>query len=332
MTTLVAVSTKDALVMGCDSLGSVSKDLIAPFELADFFDPQNHWEIKKDANGNPLLTNIRQILDLTESVPYNHMTHVSKLFSLEPLPMGIMTAGITSIGNRTIKSLISEFKRTDKAYVGNRLPTNYTVRSVGGRVKQFIWERYSNEYPEDRSKPLLEFLIGGYDKQSPIPSIYRIYMHRNELNATIDDFGIVFGGQMQEIQRIVFGTDIDNKYKIIHRSERLLNTYHELLSKHLKDNNTNIQLPKPNVYGNTLYFFNDEYDLDGFDARWGDFSEQNAIECVDFFINIMVKSQQFSSRLPTVGGDVHIALITKEKGFRYISGEELQHGEHFVEL
>ncbi len=332
MTTLVALSTKDAIVMGCDSLGSVSKDLIDPFELGNFFDSQDDWSIKKDADGNPLLTNIRQIIDLTESVPYNLMTHVSKLFSLEPLPMGIMTAGIASIGKRTIKSLISEFKTTDKAFVGKRTPTNFTVRSIGERIKEFIWERYSNTYPEDRVRPPLEFLIGGYDKQSPIPSIYRIYVHRNELNATIDDFGIVFGGQMQEIQRIVFGTDIDNKYKIIDRSLSLLNTYHELLSNHLKDNKINVELPKPKAYNKTLYFFNDEYDLDGFDAHWGDFSEQNAIECVDFFINIMIKSQQFSSRLPTVGGDVHIALITKEKGCRSISGEELQHGEHFVKL
>ena len=260
------------------------------------------------------------------------MTHVTKLCSLEPLPMGIMTAGITSIGNRTIRSLISEFKTTDKAFSGIRLPTNYTVRSVGDRIKQFILERYQAEYPEDRIKPSLEFIIGGYDKQSPIPSIYRIYISSNRLEKAIDDFGIVFGGQMQEIQRIVFGSDIQNKFKMIDRSSYLLHKYHELLSQHLNDSNINVELPKPNTYGNTLHFFNDDYDLDGFDARWGDFSEQNAIQCVDFFINIMIKSQEFSSRLPTVGGDVHISLITKEKGFRYISGEELKHGEHLVEL
>jgi hypothetical protein len=330
MTTLVVLSTKDSLVMGCDSLASVTKPLVNPWDLREFFD--DDFNIKTDDEGKTILNNLRQIYDKTEEIPSDHMTHVSKLFSLKPLPMGIMTAGITSISNRTIKSLIGEFKRTDKAFVGKRLPTNFTVRSIGERIKQFIWERYSNEYPEDRARPPLEFLIGGYDKQSPIPSIYRIYVHSNKLKATIDDFGIVFGGQMQEIQRIVFGTDIDNKYKIIDRSSKLLNTYHELLSQHLKDKNITIELPKPNSYVKTLHFFNDEYGLDGFDARWGDFSEQNAIECVDFFINIMIKSQQFSSSLPTVGGDVHIALITKEKGFRYISGEELRHGEHFVEL
>ena len=39
----------------------------------------------------------------------------------------------------------------------------------------------------------------------------------------------------------------------------------------------------------------------------------------------MIKSQQFSSMLPVVGGDVHISLITKEDGFRFISREEYEH-------
>jgi hypothetical protein len=332
MTTLVALSTKDALVMGCDSLGSVNKDLVDPYELFSFFDPHDDWNIKRDSDGNPLLANIKQIMDLTESIPYNHMTHVTKLCSLDPLPMGIMTAGITSIGNRTIRSLISEFKQTDKAFSQTKPPTNYTVRSIGDRIKRFIFSLYQTEYQEGGYKPALEFIIGGYDKQSPIPSIYRIHIESNELKGAIDDFGIVFGGQMQEIQRIVFGSDIENKFKMMDRSNYLLNKYHELLSSHLQDRGISEELPQADTYSDTLRFFNDDYDLDGFDARWGDFSEQNAIECVDFFINIMIKSQQFSSRLPTVGGDVHIALITKDKGFRYISGEELQHGEHFVEL
>jgi hypothetical protein len=332
MTTLVALSTKDALVMGCDSLGSVSKDLVDPQELADFFDPEDDWKIKRDSNGNPLLKDIGQIMELTRSIPYDHMTHVTKLCSLEPLPMGIMTAGITSIGDRTIRSLLSEFKQNDKAFSIKKAPTNYTVRSIGDRIRQFIYERYQAGYPEDRFRPPLEFIIGGYDKQSPIPSIYRIRIPENELRAAFGDFGIAFGGQMQEIQRIVFGTDFHNKLNMEDRSSFLLNKYHELLSRYLQDKGIKEQLPKADTYGALLKFFNDDYDLEGFDARWGDFSEQNAIECVDFFINIMIKSQQFSSRIPTVGGDVHIALVTKEKGFRYISGEELQHGEHFVEL
>ena len=55
-----------------------------------------------------------------------------------------------------------------------------------------------------------------------------------------------------------------------------------------------------------------------------------AIGCVDFFVDIMIKSQNFSSRLPTVGGEVHIALIIKNDGFRFISREEYEHEGYAV--
>lgn len=41
MTTLVALNTRDALVMGCDSLGTVTKRLVNPFDLMNYFDPDN---------------------------------------------------------------------------------------------------------------------------------------------------------------------------------------------------------------------------------------------------------------------------------------------------
>ena len=73
------------------------------------------------------------------------------------------------------------------------------------------------------------------------------------------------------------------------------------------------------------------WDIRGLDANFGDFSEQNAIDCVDFFIEIMIRAQAVSSQLPTVGGDVHIAVI-REDGFRFVSRQEWTHGDHSIEI
>ena len=331
MTTLVALSTKDAIVMGCDSLASETHPFVSVYDLVEFFDINNNFNLKLNKRGKPLLKNFDQIYNITQPIPYDHMTHVSKLFSLYPLEMGVMMAGIVSIGDRTVKNLIAEFKKSDPAFNVKSRTTNYTVNSVATRLLQFIMSYYDREHQPDRAKPELELIIAGYDKRKQIPSILRIKVHENKIEPTVNDFGIVFGAQMREIQRIVFGTDPTNKIKIAIRGEKLLEKYHRLLSKHLKANNISINLPRPSVYANKLFFF-DNWDLDGFEADWDDFSEQNAIECVDFFTNIMIKSQQFSSRLPTVGGEVHIALITKSEGFKFISREELRHGEHIVEI
>ena len=56
MTTLVALATKDTLVMGCDSLGSVNRTLVDPLHLVrDFFDPNDEWKLKSDEQGKPFL-------------------------------------------------------------------------------------------------------------------------------------------------------------------------------------------------------------------------------------------------------------------------------------
>jgi hypothetical protein len=332
MTTLVALATKDALVMGCDSLGSVTVPLIEPIKLSKYFNADDELSLKVDEDGKPILKNFNQITEMTELIPYNHMTHVSKLFSLWPLPMGVMATGIVSIGERTIKSLIGEFKTNDPAFSFPKKPTNYTVNSIGRRLLEFVWSHYSKEYKKQQYKPELELIIGGYDLQSQVPAVYRILVHDNKIETTIKQFGVVFGGQMKEIQRIAFGSDFENKVKMRLRSDYLLNRYYELLSKYLKEQKHDIILPKPSGYSNDLRFIDDKWDLDGFDANWGDFSEQNAIDCVDFFVDVMIKSQQFSDRLPTVGGEVHIAVICKFQGFRFVSAEEWRHGDHAISI
>jgi exosome complex RNA-binding protein Rrp4 len=44
----------------------------------------------------------------------------------------------------------------------------------------------------------------------------------------------------------------------------------------------------------------------------------------------MIKAQQFSGSIPTVGGDIHIAIITRANGFVWISKEEYTFRGHAV--
>lgn len=324
MTTLVALATKDALVMGCDSLGTETRNLINPSDLVkDFFVPEGEWKLKTNENGEPILRNFGDLMNKAQMVPFNSMTHVIKLFSLDPHKMGVMTTGISSIGQRTIRSLIREFKTREVFSSGK-------VKDVGQKLLEFIGGYFEKEFSGWSRKPDLELMIGGYDQEKEVPSICRISVNENKIEQTFPDdnpFGIAFGGQMQEIQRIVFGTDGFNRVKLIIRVSQLFEKYRSLLHDFLSKKGISEELPTYEVLGDDLNLFQN-WDLDGFDANWGDFSEQNAIECVNFFVEIMAKSQQFSSRLPTVGGDIHIGLITKDKGFKFISREEYIHEGH----
>jgi len=171
MTVLVALATKDALVLGCDSLGTIPKVLVDPFALiSEFFDSKNEWKLKIGTDGKTILQNVDDIYKKVRYVPFDHMTHVTKMFSFAPLEIGVMQTGIASLGDRTIKSLINEFKSKEPAFNNKKKPTNYTVKSIGKKLLNFINKFYKEAYSEERM-PHLEFMIGGYDKQKQVPSI-----------------------------------------------------------------------------------------------------------------------------------------------------------------
>ena len=332
MTTLVALMTKDALVMGCDTLGTITRRLVDPATLLEeFFDPTDDFKLKMTPDGVPVLSDVFQVMAKAQDVPYNHITNVPKLLGLQPMPMGVMYTGVTAIGERTVRSLIAQFRDEDKVIKRGASATNYTVKAMANRLMKFLKGHYDQSFPPGTFVlPQLELLVGGYGKADQTPVVYRLFVHNGEVQEALTpgSFGIVFGGQMKEIQRIVFGTDTRNKVMLAARVDTILGQYRTRAQERV-----GADLPAVddlNADG-LLDLFAEDFDLERFAAPWGDFSTQNAIECVNFFVEVMTKSQQFSEQLPTVGGRIHMAVVRKEDGFRLISGEEWEHGEHVIE-
>lgn len=58
-------------------------------------------------------------------------------------------------------------------------------------------------------------------------------------------------------------------------------------------------------------------------ANFQAFSLQDAIDYAKFLIRTTADFQRFSGRLPTVGGEIDIALITNRRGFRWIEQKPL---------
>ena len=331
MTTLVALASKDALVMGTDSLGTVTRQLLDPLDLLECFDPNDNFKLKVDDQGKPLLDNFSILMEQAQAVPYNQLSNVSKLFDLSPLPMGVMFTGTTSIGNRTIGKLVSEFKEKEPAFNADAEPSNYAVRVVGDRLLQALSQLYASTYPLPYDRPELELIIGGYDKLNYLPSLYRIDVREDtivEIFSSDSPFGVAFGGQKDWIQRIVFGTDENNQVSLAERVHDLLVDYHHKISAAVADAEIAFEVPHPDSWGDELNLFN-SWGLHGLDANIADFSEQNAIDCVDFFIEIMIRAQAVSSQLPTVGGDINVAVIRKD-GFRFVSRQEWRHRDHSI--
>lgn len=329
MTTLVALASKHCLVMGTDSLGTTTRGLINPYELSEFFDPGDSLKLRLGDDNKPVLTDLFQLIAKTKNIPHDQLLHVNKLFRVGTLPLGVAFAGITSIGPDTIRGLIAEFADGDRAI---KTKENYAVQTVARRLLAFLWAAYQAEYAEEYQREDLELLVGGYDRNKRWPVIVRIDVKANKLERTFGpgEFGIAFGGQKDWIQRIVFGTDTRNLVKLRLRTEDLLNLYREKVVEMLQSDGYNGEVPSPDAFGEELQLFH-EWGIEGLGANWAEFSEQNAIDCVDFFLDIMIRAQDVSPQLPTVGGNIHIVVIRKD-GYYPVTKEVWRHGEHEVPI
>lgn len=321
MTTLVALPTKDAVVMGCDSLGTVSRPMVDPRDLFGFFD--SGGALKVDGGGAPKLKSLSQIVDLAASFPFDHMTDVDKIIELSPLKLGVMFTGIASIGDRTVKSLLSDFISKDKAFKPDA--TNYTVKSIAKRLLESMQSHYQSEFSTLQApfRPNLELVLAGYSKTGPHPAIAKINLKRNEVEMQ-DPFWPVFAGQSREIERIVYGLDFQSFVRIEERHAELM----KALAEQTARMNGGTKVPDLTKQQRV---FTQDFRVPGITANWGDFSEQNAIDCVGYFVRIMEGAQRFSARMPTVGGAIHVALVDRQKGFRFISRREYSHEDHRVQ-
>ena len=335
MTTLVSLVTKDSAVLGCDSVATVVKPLVDPYKLFNIFRSRLNFDLQdydyEDLLDVNLDVTLRELHNLEINHPINHFSHVDKLFSLAPLKMGVMITGIAGLGNRTIKSLISEFIEENFNCSSIEEAKNCSLNDIAINLRQFISGPYTSGYPEEYGyPPSLEFILAGYSNNEMIPKTARITLPDGEPEFLNSEFGIMFGGQTKEIQRVIDGIDYSTRYRIDELIEAKLRHYHEKLTEYLTGQNITIELPDHSEYIGEKGPLGYNWDIEQFDADWGNFSEQNAIECVNWLVEIMSKSQQFSSSLPSVGGDINLAIITKKDGFRFVSKREYQVGAHSV--
>lgn len=297
-----------------------------PFNFVEkFLDEKKNYVMKLDKKGKPLIKGLDDLTPLIEQVPYNQMPNVIKIFNLKPALIGLLVSGSSVIGDKSIKNIIDEFLAD--GLVKKYLKGNYTVKGTSERLFKFILEHYTKAYKKI-FKPFIEIIVSGYSKRYWQPEVFRlVFGDENKIEQEVAryEYKAIFGGQDDVIQRIVNGLDYSNFVKILNRSKEILNNYYILLQKYLKNNNINVEIPHPDKFVEDLKFFDESFYVDGIVTDISNFSEQSSIDFVDFLVDVMTKAQQFSNKLPTVGGDTHIALINKSEGFKWISKEEYKY-------
>lgn len=315
MTINVALVTSDALILGCDSVASTSRVMLDPWQLVERNDDGTP---KADHDGNFVA---RFRFEHFRSVVTDVWGGVTKMFELcrAGSKVAATTAGLASLGGRTMQNLAVQFARD--------LDANGGAADVGDVAQQFlafIRGEFDKEYADpaipNELKDQIEFLVGGYGVAGYFPSLYRLRVRENHIEKVWGEgeFGLAWAGQADGVSRLVFGYDLLLKYRAqrvtVAVVDDLYKQFSEASAKILQEvlaklgaqlpQGVNTDLPeKPKV----------EFPWEDFqlDIECQNLPLQDAVDLVSYFVNVQAGRAKFVRGVATVGGRTRIGVFNQ---------------------
>lgn len=337
MTINIAVVTNEYVVLGCDSVASVTGMFLNPVQYAE-----------RDANGNYIQDQQGKYVarfefeDLQEVVT-DAWGGVTKMFCLcqaNDNPIAAVTAGLAQLQNRTISSIAYDFLRT----VAGQVPL--TVKDIVEAFANHVAVLYDAHWAASGVPPAMrsdvEFLAGGFGAGDKFPSLYRINLlaqQENRVTALFGDgaefklgpTGVAWSGQADGVQRLLFGYDQPLKWRIQGQVRALVDGLHASMSEaalrilgdtlDALDQELPAQVdtelpPKPDI----------KLDWEQFELaiNYASLPLQSAVELVSYLVNLQSGKSKFVRGVPTVGGRTHIGIVRKG-GFEMLNEPQLTH-------
>jgi hypothetical protein len=327
----IAVVTSDAIVMGCDSVASVTAPMLNPFSVG----PLRGEDGKpvKDKDGNWLVP-----LKGIEHVVTDVMTGVTKMFKIydaRHTVVAVTTAGMGKLNDRPIAGVAYDFTQSIKPK---------TKFNKVGDVVQAFYEFMRGEYEKDQKASevpeeywsSLGFLVGGHGKDDKFPSVYRIRMKDKKVKCEFEagTTGICWAGQTDCVEKIIRGYDYKLLSKIHAYATEWLNAHHKNMSDNtvriLDETLKKLGVPMPEGINTELPAVPAfELDWDQFKGgvNYSNLPLQDAINFVSFLVLTQEGQQKFAPGIATVGGRIHVGYATKSDGFKFLNEPELTHSQ-----
>lgn len=221
--------------------------------------------------------------DGIDEVHHTYFT-ADKLFNIKKgSPIGVMTWGEGSINNKSISTLIKDFRKESEKmdYV--------SVMATSCSFKKFLEEKITDD-------ETMGFLLAGYSNEGN-QEIILINVDDGKVEDPLelnkdDPLAVLWFGDTDFITRYLLG--FDERLSIILKNNDISDDVIEEIIADCKDD---LQLPL------------------GVPAM----PIQDAIDLVRFLAEISVNSSRFVPGAQVIGGPVDIAVITKHEGFKWIS-------------
>jgi hypothetical protein len=328
MTINVVLVTPDAVILGCDSTATRSQYYIDPFAIGiNAPDPDGKVSLEFH-------------LSDMEHIVTDAWGGVTKMFALADAGgchVAAVTAGLASLNQRSMASLATEF------FTNNRpkkkiQKSGKSVEDVAKDFLQFMRQQYDQHFatsqlPEDfRDGP--EFLVGGVSPKDTFPACYRVLVKENTATKSFasGDCGLSWNGQSDAVERVIRGYDGKLRWRIEQFFLGAIKTYQDDMNKAvlriIDDILTKLNAQMPAGVDTTLpnqISGSPDWNVLRAAIPYGALPLQEAVNFVGYLITMQAGKSRFASGIATVGGRVHVGVITREDGFKKLNEPQLSH-------
>jgi hypothetical protein len=171
-----------------------------------------------------------------------------------------------------------------------------------------------------------DFVFSHFNRGKNIPQVFMIQMrasskdHHDVNDNSIVSFSnrshlkIITDGQDGFVDRLIFGSLYTNLSDI-------KDYFIDYIIKKCKPKGAKKQEIISEI-GDVL-FMEDIIMNDFFSIKFRELSLQEAVDLASLLIKIIIDIQVYTEKIPTVGGLIRLAIIDKETGFQWISGDKI---------
>lgn len=228
----------------------------------------------------------------------NIYNNANKLINIHgKIPVGVITWGAGSIGLQSTSSVIKDFRKDLNNGIVSIDFEEYTLEEISGKFKDYVFNKYMNEFNSWQTKPDIGFVIAGYSSNSNVPEEWLFEINNGQCNGPLklrekEDIGINWYGQPEAITRILNGFSGQVPNVLVNEGIVRPEDIRNVMFKVMESSSANLISPAMPI--------------------------QDAIDLAEFLVDLTEKYVRFAPGSKTVGGPIEIASITLHEGFKWI--------------
>jgi hypothetical protein len=211
--------------------------------------------------------------------------------------VGAVTYGLGGIGLRSAYSYLPEFESTLP-----QPPQRLTIEDFARRLSDFFMQQWQATMPPDYQGVPMIFVVGGFNDGEPYGRVYQFAIPVSPAPAEqhpAPNFGITWGGQREIVDRLITGYDA-RALGIAKNCLQLTQQQTDLLKQAFQP--LQMQIPIQLL------------------------PLQDCVDLSLFFVRTTIEAQRLTVGIRGCGGNIDIAIITRQKGFEWVQQKKI-HGE-----